>query len=67
MITQLLAKVAMGMVVRLITEKFLSKLMIEGLRAWSKQTANPYDDKVVEAMADSLGIEKETLSLVAKK
>lgn len=44
------------MVVRLITEKFLSKLVVESLRAWSKQTENSYDNKVIEAMAEALGL-----------
>ena len=65
--TELLAKIAMGMVVRLITEKFLSKVMIEGLRAWSKQTVNSYDDKVVAAMAQALGVDQEDLKLMSRE
>lgn len=61
MITQTLARIAIGMVVKLITEKFLSKLVIEALKAWSKQTENKYDDKVVDAMAEALGVEREMI------
>jgi hypothetical protein len=58
----LLAKLAIGMVARLMTEKFLSKLLVEGMRAWSKQTPNPYDDRVTAAVADAFGVEKEALA-----
>lgn len=62
----LLAKLAMSMVTKLITEKFLGHLLVEGLRAWSKQTPNVYDDRVVEAVADALGVPKDVLVIPSK-
>ena len=61
MITQMLAKIAVSMFIRLITEKFLSKLLIESLKAWSKQTENKFDDKVVEAMQQALGVDPDVI------
>lgn len=58
----LLAKLAISMLVKLITEKFMSRLLVEGMRAWSKQTENPFDDRVTEAVADAFGVEKEVLT-----
>ena len=58
----LLAKLAMGMVARLMTEVFLSKLLIEGMREWSKQTENKFDDHVTEAAAEAFGVPKEALT-----
>jgi hypothetical protein len=55
--TSLLAKVAVSLGAKLITETFLSKLLIEGLRAWSAQTENSHDDRVVEAIAQALGVD----------
>lgn len=52
----LAAKLAIGMVARLMTERFLSKLLVEALRAWSRQTENEYDDRVAEAVAEAFDI-----------
>jgi 2-hydroxychromene-2-carboxylate isomerase len=62
----LLAKAAVGIITRLITEAFLAKLTIQMLRAWARGTANIHDDKVVEAMADALGVEPEALKEASK-
>lgn len=59
--TEILAKIAIAIATRLLTEKFLSKLLIQALRAWARQTANSYDDKVVEAMAEALDVPVEVL------
>jgi len=56
-----IAKVGIALLAKLITESFLSKLLIETLRAWAKTSENSWDDKVVEAMADALGVEKQKL------
>lgn len=61
--TDLLAKLAIAMVSKLLTEKFLSKLLVHSLRAWAQQTENSYDDKVVEAMAEALDVPKELLTV----
>lgn len=52
----LAAKLAIGIVARLMTEKFLSKLLVEALRAWSRQTPNQFDDRVAEAAAEAFDI-----------
>ena len=64
--SSLIAKVAIGLISRLITERFLAKLVIEALRAWAKTTSNVHDDRVVEAMAEALGIDPVALKEAAK-
>lgn len=60
-----LAKVAISLLAKLITEKFFSKILICSLQAWSKQTENDYDDKVVAAMAEALDVPIESLKPAA--
>jgi len=60
-LASLAAKLAMGAVAKLMTEKFLGRLLVEGFRYWAKQTENPYDDRVAEAAADAFGVPKEAL------
>lgn len=62
MIGSLLAKLAIGMVTKLITEQFFSVLIAEGFRAWAKQTDNKFDDRVAEAVAKSFGLPPEALN-----
>jgi hypothetical protein len=64
--TALLARIGVSLLTKLITETFLAKLLIEGLRAWARTTANRYDDKVVEAAAAAFGIEAEALKDLAQ-
>lgn len=59
--SQILGKVAISMLLKFATETFLAKLLIESLKAWAKTTDNELDDKVVEAMAEALGVEKQKL------
>jgi hypothetical protein len=59
--SQVIAKVGIALLAKLITESFLSKLLIETLRAWAKTSENTYDDKVVDAMAEALGVDKQKL------
>lgn len=59
----LLAKIAISLITKLITERFLARLVIEALRAWAKTTDNDMDDRVVKAMAEALGVEIEVLKL----
>jgi len=61
-----LASALVSMMKKLITERFLAKLVIEGLCAWSKTTDTDHDDKVVEAMAEALGIDKIALKEASK-
>ena len=55
----LLAKLAVALVAKLITETFLSRIIIYSLEAWAKTSENKLDDKVVAAMADALGVPLE--------
>lgn len=60
-ISSALAGIAVSMLAKLVTETFLARLVIEGLRAWAKQTANEFDDRLVEEAAKAFGIPPETL------
>lgn len=46
---------------KLLTESFISKMVIYSLDAWAKTTASDWDDKVVKAMADALDVPVEKL------
>jgi hypothetical protein len=46
---------------KLITETFLAKLLVHTLRAWARTSETAWDDKVVEAVAEALCVEVETL------
>lgn len=61
--SQVLAKVGIAILAKLVTETFLAKLLIETLRAWAKSSENQWDDKVVDAMAEALGVSKEALTV----
>ncbi len=41
----------------LLTKKMFSILLIEFAKCWADSTPNQYDDKVVAAMAEALGID----------
>lgn len=64
--TGLIASALVSMLTKLITERFLAKLVIEGLRAWAKTTNTSHDDKVVEAMAEALGVDPIALKEASK-
>lgn len=55
------AKLAIGLVAKLMTERFLAKLLVEALRAWSRQTENEYDDRVVAAVAEAFDIPPDVI------
>lgn len=61
----LVVKVLVGLLVKLVSEKFFSKILVCSLEAWSKQTANEWDDKVVAAMAEALDVPLEKLKPAA--
>jgi len=63
--TEMLAKVAIALIAKMITEKFFAKVVIASLQTWSKQTANDWDDKVVAAMAEALDVPIESLKPAA--
>ena len=58
----LVAKIAVLLVTKLLTETFLSRLVIYSLAAWAKNSENKLDDKVVQAMADALGVPIEQVA-----
>lgn len=54
-------KIALALVMKLMTESLLAKVLIAFLEAWAKTTVNKLDDKVVQAMADALGVPVDLL------
>jgi hypothetical protein len=65
MVTEMLAKVAISLLAKLLTEKFFAKILIASLDTWSKQTANEWDDKVTAAMAEAMDVPIERLKPAA--
>lgn len=63
----MLLSILIGIFEKLVTEKFFSKVLITVLRYWSDQTANDYDDKVVDAMAEALGVDSKSMKDLSKK
>jgi hypothetical protein len=59
----ILAKIAISLLTKLITETFLARLIIEGLRVWARQTENTFDDKVIEEAARAFGVPVEVLKV----
>lgn len=45
----------------LATKKMFATLLVELCGAWADHSANQYDDKVVEAMAEALGIDPKSV------
>ena len=50
-----------NLVVKLVTGKVLSQLMVIFGRAWAEHTVNKWDDQVVEVLAEGLGMEAQPL------
>lgn len=44
------------MLMKLMTEAFVAKLVVHALREIAKNTDNNLDDKIVDAVADSLAV-----------
>jgi hypothetical protein len=63
--TEMLAKVAISLLAKMITEKFFAKVVIASLDTWSKQTENEWDNQVVKAMAEALDVPIENLKHAA--
>lgn len=55
------AKLAISLLQKLVTEQFLSRVLYYIVRAWANQTDNLIDDKVADAIAEAYGLEKEVL------
>ena len=53
------AKLAMNVLMRLLSEAFISKMLVHGLRAVAENTENKIDDRVVKDIADALGVSSE--------
>lgn len=49
-------KLMLGIGSKFITEAFLGRILVYGLRALSDSTKNKLDDEMVDAVADALGI-----------
>ncbi len=56
MLAQALAKLLMGLLWKIATESFFSKVICYGLSALAKQTSNNLDDKMVAAVAEALEV-----------
>ena len=59
MVAQALAKLMMGLLWKLATESFFSKVIVYGLHSLAKETTNALDDKLVAAVAESLSVKVE--------
>lgn len=55
------AKLLVSILAKLLTDTFLSRVLVYALYAWAKQTDNKLDDQVVKAIADALGVPVESL------
>lgn len=58
---EMLAKIGVSLLAKLVTETFLARSLVYTLDAWAKHSENKLDDKVVAAMADALGVPVEKL------
>lgn len=54
--TQTLSKLMMSLLMRLLTEQFISKMIVHGLRALADKTSNELDDAVVSDIAAALSV-----------
>lgn len=61
--SQMLAKIGISLLCKLITETFLAKITIEVLNSWAKTTENKLDDKVVAAAAEAFDVPIEKLMI----
>ena len=53
----MVAKILVGLLEKLATEKFFGRIIVLGLQALSKSTNNKIDDGICKAVADGLGEE----------
>lgn len=52
-----LIPILVGILEKLATEKFFATILVQLCGAWAKQSVNDYDNAVVKAMAEALGVE----------
>lgn len=57
----LIAKLGVAMLQKLLTEQFISRILYHIVRAWANQTTNKIDDKVADAVADAYKIDRKAL------
>ena len=57
------AKLSVSLIQKLLTEKFLSRVLYYIVKTWAKQTQNTIDDKVADAVAEAFGIDKNALAV----
>lgn len=55
--TDMLAKILISLSAKMLTERFLSKMIVYALGQLSKSTENDLDDKITKAVAEALGVE----------
>ena len=54
----LIAKIGMSLIAQLVTEKFIKRILLEGLSAVAKKTENTVDDEIVNFVRDAWGGDK---------
>lgn len=54
--TQAMSKLAMSLLMRCLTETFVAKMIVHGLRAMADSTENKIDDKIVDDVKEALGV-----------
>ncbi len=56
--SDLAIKILIGLAGKLLTESFLSRVLVHGAQQLSKSTANTLDDKLVADFATALGVDQ---------
>lgn len=59
----LLAKILWSILETIVTKRVVSEVVVQGCRWFSDETSNVYDDKVVDAMAEALGVDSVALKV----
>lgn len=54
--SNLIVKVLVSMLAKLVTERFFAKTTVYSLRALARKTDNKLDDQIVRAAAEALGV-----------
>lgn len=62
--SELVLKVLIAAVGKLVTEKFFCRFVVITLSEWAKKSENQWDDQVVQAMADALEVPVSLLKKV---
>lgn len=57
--TGLITRIAWAIVSKMITERFLGTIVVEGLAALASKTENKFDDRVVTALRKALDVPTE--------